>query len=165
MAPSNFYKAKWMGMVNRTMQRWNCWQKDGVWPTVIYRVLTCPFKSQHLRIPRQPAPGPQPSCLLALGRLVENWLEAANIRDSPDAGCVCTCPLPGPGSLDLPTFQWPQCGFGIPVLLILNTRGVWLCGYVTKQVQVMLSFLFAGKLPSSLFKWYVKHSSTESQCR
>lgn len=68
MAPSNFWKAKWMGMVNRTMQRWNCWQKDGVWPTVIYKVLTCPFKSQHLRIPRQPAPGPQPSCLLALGQ-------------------------------------------------------------------------------------------------
>lgn len=67
-----------MGMVNRSMQTWSCWQKGGIWPTVIYKVLSCLLKNQHLRIPRQPLDHTRPpSCLLALGRLVETWLEAA----------------------------------------------------------------------------------------
>lgn len=144
MAPSNFLKSQVNG--DGHVQRCKCGRKCGIWLAVIYKVLTCLSQSQHLRIPRQPLDHSHPAHLGQAGR-------EQPIRDSPGAGGMCTCSFPGFGSLDRPTLQWPQYGFDMSVLLILNTREFWVCGFMTKQVQVRLSFLFAGKLPSSIFKW------------
>lgn len=148
MAPSSFEKAKWMRMVDRAAQRWNCWQKGDLWPRVIYKVLTYLFKNQPLRILRQCL-----DCTHVCSPWVGWWRTVLRLQIEEillmggDASALILALAPSAA----PAFQWPWCGFGTPVLLILNTRGCGVCEYVTQQVQDRSSCLFAGTVPSLIF--------------
>lgn len=160
MASSSFKQFRWGGGEQRCAVMKLL--EGSPWPRVFYEGLTFPLKTS----PGGSRGRPWPTPILSTGLgPVENRLEATNQRDCPDTGATCIHSFPGPGSLGHPClsvtlmwiwFQccwfWTQVGFGVYEQL-------------TKQVQVRLSFLFAGKAPSLIFRWLGEHSPTELQYR
>lgn len=152
IAALNFQKAKYK-YGDRATQKTELLAEGGLWPTVIYKVLTCSFKDQHLRIPRQPLDHIHPVCSPQVSwwstglklQIEENLLMQQWVK----WGCICS--HPGPGSLGYPylsvtlTWIWQYSAVGCGHLCF----GV--CEYMTKQMQVGFSCLCAGKVPSLIF--------------
>lgn len=153
------------GYGDRAMQKWNCWQKGGLWPGAVYKVLTCSFKNQHWRIPSQP-PGPHPSCLLTSSELVENRLEATNRRESLDTAM-------GKVGVHLLSsrlwLSWPPLPFSDPDMdLAVQCCWVWTHVFwgvwVHDQAGAGQLFLFMC-WESAFIDLYVQYPSTEAQWR
>lgn len=141
------------GYGDRAMQKWNCWQKGGLWPGAVYKVLTCSFKNQHRRIPSQPLDHTHPVC----SPRVSWWRTGLKLQTEESlliqqwVKWGCTFSHPGFGSLGHPclsvtlTWIWQSSAVGSGHMCF----GV--CEYMTKQVQVSSSCLCAGKVSSLIF--------------